>query len=198
MNDDLHRYLAESAAEAARVARGVTAGQLSARTPCTEFDTRTLVNHWVLYTSHGLEHRARREPLPEELQERDFTAGPGWADAYAAQLERAVAAWAGPAAWAGEIDLGGMALPAEEVAALILKEMVVHGWDVAVATGQEFHCSDEVAGVILGVVAEHAEVYRRYHGFAEPVDVPGGASAFDRALALSGRDPRWSPAVAPD
>ncbi|MGH3391348.1 MAG: TIGR03086 family metal-binding protein [Actinomadura sp.] len=195
MNDDLHRYLAESATEAARVARGITSERLSARTPCSEFDTRTLLNHWVLYTGHGLEHRARREPLSEELQDRDFTADPAWADGYAAQLDRAVAAWADPVAWEGEIDLGGMAMPAPEVAALILKEMVVHGWDVAKATGQEFHCSEEVAKVILRVVEEHAEIYRRYQGFAEPVDVPGGASAFDRALALSGRDPHWSPAT---
>lgn len=196
MNDDLHRYLAESATEAARVARGIMPGQLSAPTPCSEFDTRTLLDHWVLYTGHGLEHRARREPLPEELQNRDFTADPAWADGYAAQLDLAVAAWAGPAAWEGEIDLGGMAMPAVEVASLILKEMVVHGWDVAKATGQEFRCSEEVAKVVLRVVEEHAEIYRRYEGFAEPVDVPDGASAFDRALALSGRDPHWSPPTA--
>jgi uncharacterized protein (TIGR03086 family) len=196
-NDDLHRYLTDSAAEAARVARGVTSAQLAAATPCTEFDTRTLINHWVLYTSHGLEHRARREPLPEELRKRDFTADPGWADAYAAQLDRAVAAWADPMTWEGEVDLGGMAMPAPAIAALILKEMVVHGWDVAKATGQEFHCPEEIATVVLGVVEENAEIYRQYQGFADPVDVPTTAPAFDRALALSGRDPRWSPVAAP-
>jgi uncharacterized protein (TIGR03086 family) len=195
-NDDLHRYLAESTAEAARVARGVTAEQLAAATPCTEFDARTLINHWVLYTSHGLEHRARREQLSEELQKRDFAAEPGWADAYAAQLDRAVAAWADPAVWEGEVDLGGMAMPAPAIVSLILKELVVHGWDVAKATGQEFHCPEEIAIVVLGVVEENAEIYRQYKGFAEPVDVPATASAFDRALALSGRDPRWSPAAA--
>jgi uncharacterized protein (TIGR03086 family) len=195
INDDLHRYLAESAAEAARVARGVTAGQLPAPTPCAEFDARTLINHWVLYTSHGLEHRARREQMRDELQNRDFTADPAWADAYAAQLDRAVAAWADPAVWEGEVDLGGTAMPAPAIASMILKEMVVHGWDVATATGQEFHCSEEVAKMVLGVVEEYAEIYRQYKGFAEPVAVPDGASAFDRALALSGRNPHWSPAT---
>jgi uncharacterized protein (TIGR03086 family) len=194
--NNLHPYMTQCAREAARVARGVTPEQLSGPTPCKEFDTRALLNHWILYTSHGLEHRALRGPLPEELIGRDFSADPDWAEAYAAQLDRAVAAWADPAVWEGEIDLGSAQLPAPEMASLILKEMVVHGWDVAQATGQEYHCSDEVAEVILRVVDEHAELYRQYGGFAEPVPVPDSASAFDRALAHSGRDPHFSGAAA--
>ncbi|GAA1561097.1 TIGR03086 family metal-binding protein [Actinomadura kijaniata] len=191
MNGNLHAHLTEAAAEAARVARGVRAGRLDGPTPCAEFDVRALVNHWVLYTSHGLEHRARREPIPEELLERDFTAEPGWADAYAARLDRALAAWSDPAAWEGEIELGGMAVPAAEVAALILKEMAVHGWDVARATGQEFRLSDGAAGQVLRTVTENAELYRRYDGFAEPKEAPEGSGPFARALAESGRDPDW-------
>ncbi|GLW67101.1 TIGR03086 family protein [Actinomadura rubrobrunea] len=190
---ELYAYMKECAAEAARVARGVDADRLAAPTPCTEFDVRALVNHWVLYTSHGLEHRALRKPLPEALTERDFTAEPDWADAYAAQLDRAVAAWADPAVWEGEIDLGFATSPARQIASLIIKEMAVHGWDVAVSTGQEYTVSSETEEFLLRVVDEHAEMYRKYGGFADPVPVDAGASAFERALALSGRDPHWAP-----
>ncbi|GKQ37000.1 TIGR03086 family metal-binding protein [Streptomyces sp. A012304] len=189
-NDETHRYMSECAAEAARVARGVPAARLSDPTHCPPWDVRALVNHWVLYTSHGLEHRALREQLPEELIARDFTADPDWPAAYAAQLDRAVAAWADPAAWEGEIDLGLAALPAAELAAMIVKEMAVHGWDVAVSTGQTFHLSDGAARLALDVVERHADLYRQYEGFAEPVPVPADAPVFDRALAASGRDPR--------
>ncbi|MFC9325099.1 TIGR03086 family metal-binding protein [Kitasatospora sp. NPDC057015] len=192
MDGRLHRSLAESAAEAARIARGVTPDQLPGATPCAEYDTRTLVNHWVLYTSHGLEHRARRTPIPDELLSRDFTAEEGWATGYAAQLDRAVDAWADPAVWEGEIDSGGGTTPAPALAALLLAELVIHSWDVARATGQAYRCSEETAGAVLAVVGEHAELYRQYQGFGDPVTVPGTASALDRALALSGRDPRWS------
>ncbi|WP_344946628.1 TIGR03086 family metal-binding protein [Actinomadura miaoliensis] len=191
--NELHAHMKECAAEAARVARGVRADQLSGPTPCTEFDVRTLVNHWVLYTSHGLEHRALRRPLPETLTERDFTADPHWAQAYAAQLDRAVAAWADPAVWEGEIDTGFGVGPAPEIASLVIKEMAVHGWDVAVSTGQEYTVSPEVEEFLLRVVEENAEMYRQYDGFADPVAVDAGAPAFERALALSGRDPRRSP-----
>lgn len=196
MESNLHAYMTEAAAEAGRVARGVTPGQLSGPTPCDKWDTRALLNHWILYSSHGLEHRALRKQLPEELTERDFTADPDWAAAYAAQLDRAVAAWADPAVWEGEVDLGFAAMPAPEIASLIIKETAVHGWDVATATGQEFHCSPGLGELILKVVDEHAEIYRQYEGFAEPVALTGAdaTSAFERALALSGRHPRRAPA----
>jgi uncharacterized protein (TIGR03086 family) len=189
-HDETHRYMSECAAEAARVARGVPAARLNEPTHCPDWDVRALVNHWVLYTSHGLEHRALRKQLPEELVARDFTADPGWADAYAAQLERAVAAWADPAVWEGEVDLGGGAMAADELAAMIVKETAVHGWDVAVATGRQFRVSEGAARLILDVVERHGDLYRQYDGFADPVPVPDDAPTFERALAASGRDPR--------
>ncbi|MFF4349613.1 TIGR03086 family metal-binding protein [Streptomyces sp. NPDC001530] len=191
-NDAMHAYMIECAAEAARVARSVTAAQLSEPSYCSDWDVRTLVNHWVLYTSHGLEHRALRKQLSEELTARDFTADPGWAEAYAAQLDRAVAAWDDPDVWEGEVDLGMAKMPAADIASMIVKEMAVHGWDVAAATGQEFRISDGAARFVLDVVDTHAELYRQYDGFADPVPVPDDAPPFERALAHSGRDPRLS------
>ncbi|HEY9410028.1 MAG TPA: hypothetical protein VIP77_10655 [Jiangellaceae bacterium] len=73
----------------------------------------------------------------------------------------------------------------------------MHGWDVAVATGQEYRISPSAAELVLRVVDEHAETYREYDGFAAPVTVAAGSTAFERALALSGRDPRWTAPVAP-
>jgi uncharacterized protein (TIGR03086 family) len=187
---NVHPYMAECAAEAARVARGVRAEHLPEPTHCPAWDVRALVNHWVLYSSHGLEHRALRTPIPDELTARDFTADPGWAQSYAEQLDRAVAAWDDPAVWEGEVDLGTAKMPAAELAAMIVKEMAVHGWDVATATGQEFRVSEGAGRLVLEVVETHGDLYRQYDGFADPVPVPDDAPVFERALAASGRDPR--------
>lgn len=188
----MHPFLARAATTAAAVAAAVPAEHPpTAPTPCAEFDTRALVNHWVLYTSHGLEHRALRTELPRELIDRDFAAEPGWASDYAAQLERAVAAWADPAAWEGDVDLGGSPFPAVGIARMQILELLLHGWDVARATGGRIEVDEELAAVVLEIVAENAELYRQYEGFAQPVALPEGASAWDRALAASGRDPRW-------
>ncbi|MFE9421551.1 TIGR03086 family metal-binding protein [Kitasatospora sp. NPDC006697] len=190
----LHPLMSEAAAEAGRLAAEVRPEQLAGPTPCTEFDTKALVNHWVAYTSYGLERRALREPLPEDLATRDYTAEPDWAGAYRKQLDRAVAAWADPAAWEGEIDLGGSPVAADGVAKLLIAETVLHGWDLARATGGRFAVSEELAALVLAVVEENAELYRQYGGFAEAVPTAGEASALDRALAASGRDPQWAPA----
>lgn len=191
--ESLYPSMVECAAEAARVARGVTAAQLAGTTHCPGWDVRALVNHWVLYTSHGLEHRALRKPLPESLTERDFAAERGWAEAYAVQLDRAVALWGDPVVWEGEVDLGDMgSMAAPELASVIVKEMAVHGWDVAAATGQEYRISDAAARVILDVVVTHGDLYRQYDGFAPAVPVPSDSPTFTRAVALSGRDPRLS------
>jgi len=185
--------LTAAAAEAARVARAVTPEQLTEPAPATEWDVRALANHLVLWTGYNFELRARGETVSAELQQRDFTADPGWAEDYAARLDRALAAWADPAAWEAELKMGDSSMPAATVAGLNLLELVLHGWELAVATGQTFRVPDSVADTALGLVEEYAEMYRSYPGgFAAPVPVAADAPALDRALALSGRDPRWS------
>ena len=186
--------LTAASAEAARIARGVSADQLSGRTPATEWDVRTLANHLVLWTSYNFELRARGESVPDDWQQRDFTAEPGWAETYAEQLDRAMAAWADPAVWEGEVKMGDSSMPASAVAGMILLELVLHGWELAVATGQEFRVPGSAEAAAVGLVEDYAEMYRQYQGFAEPLPVPADAAPFDRALALSGRDPRWSAA----
>jgi uncharacterized protein (TIGR03086 family) len=189
---DFHTEIADSATEAARIAAGVTDDQLANPTPCPDYDTRTLVNHWVAYTGPGMELRARRQPYPDDLADRDFTAEPGWAAAYAEQLERSAAAWADPAAWEGEVDMGGMAMSAEAIAGMLFLELVLHGWDVAKATGQEWRADEKSAALLLAVVREQAEMFRQYKGFGAPVEPPAGATDLELAVALSGRDPYWA------
>jgi uncharacterized protein (TIGR03086 family) len=189
---NFHPQLASAAEEAARITAGVTPEQLTGPTPCPDYDTRALANHLVAYTGLGMELRARREPHPEGLAGRDFTADPRWAAAYATQLDRSVAAWADPAAWEGDIALdGAMAMPAAAVAGMLFLELALHSWDLAAATGQEYRADPATARLLLTVVREQAELYRQYKGFGEPVPAPAGAPDLELAVALSGRDPHW-------
>src|ERR1700742_499365 len=192
MTMDLHKEMAAAAAEDARVVAGASAGPLDRPTPCTDWDLRTLLNHTILWTAYSAERRARDEKLPDELMSTDFTAQPGYDQAYAAQLDRAVAAWSDPAAWNRELNVMGNPTPSDGVGALLLAEMVLHGWDVARATGQDFHCDGPVLAAAAQAVADNAELFRKYQGFAAPVELPAGASDFDRLLATSGRDPGWT------
>jgi uncharacterized protein (TIGR03086 family) len=186
--------MAAAAAEAARVVAGAAKAAntetLDQTTPCTDWDLRTLLNHMILWTSYSAERRAYGESVAEELMSKDFTAEPGYAQAYQGQIAKAVDAWSKPEAWAGDRNVMGSATPAADIAAMLIAEMVLHGWDIAKATGQDYRCDDAVAQAVLETVQAQGELFRQYQGFAAIVPVPDDATAFDRALALSGRNPR--------
>ena len=189
---NLHAEMTDAAEAAARTVDNVRPDQLTGPTPCPDWDVRTLLNHLILWTSYSLERRAHGESVSEELMNADFAAEPDFAAAYRTQLDRALAAWANPAAWERKLNVMGSATPAADVAALAIAELVLHGWDLAAATGQAYTVQDEAAAAALAAVEANAELYRQYQGFADPVPLPDGAPVLDRVLALSGRDPRWT------
>jgi uncharacterized protein (TIGR03086 family) len=190
---NLQTEMTDAADAAARTVANVHAGQFGGRTPCDEWDVRTLLNHLILWTAYSLEARAHGESVGQELMDKDFAADPGFAAGYRAQLDRALAAWADPAAWERDLPVMGTPTPAADIAALNIAEMVLHGWDLAAATGQRYTVSDAATAAAAGAVEANADMFRQYKGFAEPVEVPASASALDRLLAASGRDPAWTP-----
>jgi uncharacterized protein (TIGR03086 family) len=193
-NKNLSAEMAAAAAEAARVVNGVPEGSLDAATPCGDWDLRTLLNHTILWTSYSAERRAHGESVAEDLMSKDFTADPGFRADYARQIGQAVQAWSDPRTWAGTLKVMGDATPAADVGAMLLMEMALHGWDVARATDQEFTVDDRTAKALEDIVQAQAELFRKYQGFADAVEPPPDATAFERALTLSGRDPTWKPA----
>jgi Mycothiol maleylpyruvate isomerase N-terminal domain len=90
--------MAAAAAETARVVSGVPSGPhtLDAPTPCQDWDLRTLLNHTILWTSYSAERRAHGESVAEDLMSKDFTAGPGFRENYAKQIDKAVQAGRDP------------------------------------------------------------------------------------------------------
>jgi len=192
---NLHTEMTDAADAAARTVANVDAGQFGRPTPCTDWDVRTLLNHLIVWTSYSLAARAEGESVGQDLIDRDFAADPGFAADYRAQLNVALTAWSDPATWERSLDVMGSPMPAADVAALNLAEMVLHGWDLAAATGQAYAVSEAAAAAALQAVAANAELFRQYKGFAEPVQVPADATVLDQVLALSGRDPGWT---APD
>lgn len=172
--------------------------QWSLPTPCTEYDVRTAVDHlaWGVVLS---QRAATRTPL-----ERDWSRpGPPpfldgrepeeWAAALAPELEAAADAWSDPASWEGETVLGASAMPASVVGPMMLAEFALHGWDVARAVGAAYEVPDELGRVVLAAVGSMAQMGRDGGWYGPEVPVPAAASAFDRALGLSGRDPGWAP-----
>ncbi|WP_042387278.1 TIGR03086 family metal-binding protein [Streptacidiphilus melanogenes] len=187
---ELYGALRACAAETVRVLRGIDPAALDAPTPSAEWDLRAVVNHLVLWTAHNFALRAEGGSVPAEWYERDFTADPGWAEAYAQQVDKALAAWSDPSVWEREMPMGDSAVPAAAIAGMILLEFALHGWEAAQGSGQTYTLDDATATAVLGQVEQWAQMFREYSGFADPIAVPADAPPFTRALALSGRAPR--------
>ena len=115
----------------------------------------------------------------------------GLAEVLPPRLDALVAAWRDPAAVEGTTSAGGVEMPAAEIAVVTLDELVLHGWDLARALGKDYepHPADVPA------VLRFTEAFGSADGvpglFGPAVPIADDAPAFDRALALSGRDPAW-------
>lgn len=73
-------------------------------------------------------------------------------------------------------------------------DLIVHGWDVARASGQEWQVSDDDIAW-LGSTADGWGGALRGEGICGPeVPVAPNAPARDRLLARLGRNPQWTPA----
>ena len=117
-----------------------------------------------------------------------------WRTLIPARLDALVAAWREPAAWEGEATAGGVTLPATDLGYVANNELVLHGWDLAAATGQEFEVSEpnlDASWVMVFNTPDNPEA--RAGLFGPRLPVAESAPLLDRVLAGAGRDPYWSP-----
>lgn len=180
-----------AASTAKTLVNNVTPDQLSQPTPCEDWDVRALIHHLLTWSGYASELVARKQPvdvmalqakeLPQDLR-----------NAVAEQLDRAIEAWAEEGATDGEATLGGpQPFPAAYLGAMLLSDLVLHGWDLAKATGQEFRVDEEIAEEVLRSSVGMAAEAREMKLFGEAVNVGDDAKAIDQALAATGRDPNW-------
>ncbi|MCA0156519.1 TIGR03086 family protein [Tsukamurella sp. M9C] len=129
---------------------GLTADQLGRPTPSGELDVRALAGH---LTAHCLQVIALAESstvagLPNLVPEHD-------AATYADARARGLAAWAG-APLDGVVTAPWGEASGSEALATYVNEALVHGWDIAVATGQPAEIPDGAVAVAALEVARVA------------------------------------------
>jgi uncharacterized protein (TIGR03086 family) len=180
----------------ARLAESVTDEQLTGPTPCPDLAVRNLLGH-LLGLSVAFRDAARKD-LGTTTDTNPNAAvpdiGPGWRAELPKALDELADAWRDPAAWTGDTRAGGVDLPAEVAGAVVADELVVHGWDLARATGQEYAPDPAALGAALTFLRAAADDPGRGNGLFGPVvPVPETATLLERAVGLSGRDPGWRP-----
>lgn len=191
---ELRDMMIPGAETAAKIVQAIPSDRLAAPTPNPEWDVRATVNHlhfWV----RCAEYAARKQAPDGPAEGHDFVAEPGWADHFAEQARRTATAWSDPAAWEGDTSLTGnpSGFPATMIGGMIFSEFVLHGWDLAVATGQPAALPEDLVAAAHAHTSATAEMARQYGAFGPEVPVPADAPVLDRLLGLSGRDPHWTP-----
>lgn len=186
--------LAPAAHEVASVARNVSDEQLTNPTPCEEYSVADLLTH-LLGLSVAFRDAANK-PSESRSPEEALATGldPSWREKLPVRLDELVEAWQDPQAWDGMTSAGGIDLPGDIAGLVALDELVLHGWDLARATGQEFRCDEATTELVFEFARESAvDTSRDDSIFGPQVAVPADARMFDRALGYAGRDPQWMP-----
>jgi uncharacterized protein (TIGR03086 family) len=178
----------------AHVVRNVTDEQLTAPTPCPEYTVADLLDH-IDGLSQAFTGAARKQPSGGAGEGHGDRLGDGWRERITGRLDELAAAWRDPAAWTGQTEAGGVEMPGEQTAQVAVNEVVTHGWDLAVATGQEYaadRASVAAATAFVNLFSGPGTQEMRGDIFGPEVEPPPGASALEELIALTGRDPRWT------
>jgi uncharacterized protein (TIGR03086 family) len=167
-------------------------------TPCPAYTLGDLVDH-VSGLALAFTAAARKAPVPGAPERASGDAsrlGTDWRTRLARELDALAEAWRDPAAWTGATRAGGIDLPGEVAGLVALDEVVVHGWDVARASGQPYAVDGDLLEVVHGFLAPLAQPGQesmRDDIFGPAITVPADAPLLDRVIGLTGRDPAWSP-----
>jgi uncharacterized protein (TIGR03086 family) len=189
---ELYEAFDRAVASTAGLVKAVRTDQLGAATPCTEWAVRDLLNHILgtLWLSEALfTDRAPRYPMaPGALPGADL-AGDDPAAAYAEASAAALTA-----ASVGDTltrvhttPLGDMPGPA--LAGFATLDIVVHGWDLARATGQPAGLDEALATHALAFAEQAITPDFRGPRIGPEVPVPAGAPVTDRLAGFLGRQP---------
>jgi uncharacterized protein (TIGR03086 family) len=175
-----------------QVLANVTDEQLSATTPCDPMRLSDLVQH-IGGLALAFTAAARKDfgPLTDTPPVNTGELDADWRTSFPSRLAELAAAWRDPAAWEGMTRAGGVDFPAEVGGLVALTEVVIHGWDVARATGQPYDVDAESADAVLPHVTESAAEGPVEGLFGAAVPVADDAPVLDRIVALSGRAPGW-------
>jgi uncharacterized protein (TIGR03086 family) len=189
--------LGPAAEQLAGLVAGAPDAELGDPTPCPAYTLGDLIDHVgglaLAFTAAARKdggHYANMQASGDSSR-----LGDGWRVRIPRDLAALAEAWRAPAAWDGMTRIAGDDAPAAIIGLSVADELVVHGWDMARATGQPYQCPPELLQAAHSFLVQFAspdlpagpEV-----PFGPSRAVPAGAPLLDQVLALAGREPGWS------
>jgi uncharacterized protein (TIGR03086 family) len=189
MTVDLPDVHARALDQTRRFVAGVADDQWSAPSPCEAWDVRALVNHivagnwWVAPLVEG--------QTIEQVGDRydGDVLGDDPLDAYDRSATEAAAAFRAPGAMETPVAVSYGPVPGSIYAGHRFIDVLIHGWDVARATGQDTTLDHELLGACWEVLEPQLDLLSASGMFGQRQDLPADAPAEDRILAVLGRTP---------
>jgi uncharacterized protein (TIGR03086 family) len=173
--------------------------QWSNRSPCKAWNARDVVDHIIVM--HGVMLRPLDRGLSPAPLVQDDPLG-----AFKAARADIEAVLDNPELAGAECDTpNGRVTVQQQIDEVVSDDLVVHGWDLARATGQDDTMDPQDVerqwSITTAIPAELMEKYRTpgafgagIEVFGSEVKVPENAPLQDRLLGLIGRDPNWAQA----
>ncbi|GID97227.1 TIGR03086 family protein [Amorphoplanes digitatis] len=174
---------------------GVTDDHLGSPTPCPDWTVGDLLDHltglcWA-FTQAAQKTDAPGSDSPPPRPSAANLA-PHWRSRLPVVLEELAIAWRSPAAWEGTARAGGVTMPAAAMGTVAINELIMHGWDLARATGQEYAADPRILEQLIEFLSQGPR--EGTPGLFGPVvEVDDEADLLEQTVALAGRNPHWRP-----
>ena len=180
----LHRRALE---ETRTVVAGVGRDQWNATTPCDGWDVQALLNHLVSGNLWAAELGAGA--TIDEVGDRldGDVLGDDALVAYDTSATSAAATFESPGALESPCAVSYGPVPGSIYAGHRFIDVLIHGWDLAEATGQDTTLDPELVNAAYEILQGEADMVRASGMFGEDLEVHEGAGAQTRLLAFIGR-----------
>jgi len=171
-----------------RIVLGVRPEHLLLPTPCRDWDVRLLLNHIIGGNYTFAEIAAGGRPDPSGTMDDHTLPDPG--TNYIASADAVMAAWAKPGAMERRVHMSFGDIPASAAVSIHFLDIVVHGWDLARATGQDTTIDPDLAEEALDISEGLLSPELRDTGvFGPEVKLSDDHPLHDRLVAFMGRRP---------
>jgi uncharacterized protein (TIGR03086 family) len=165
----------------AGVVGNLTSDDLDRPTPCAEYTVRGVLEHMIGGATAFA--AAYRQETPSEPELTDVLAGFGPA------LENLFGAVTAPGALDKTIAAPFGDIAGDAFARFIALDGLVHGWDLATATGQPYNPPDDLVAEVEAFARQAIDSLRDGQTFDEPVEPTADATPIERLAAYTGRRP---------
>jgi len=165
--------------------------QWEAPTPCDDWDVRTLVNH-VVGEDVWTEPLMRGSTIEEVGGRFDGDLlGQDPHEAARSAADEATRVVAETLPTQGRVHLSYGEEDMAEYVSQLAADHLIHGWDLAAATGGDVDLDEELVAGVAAWFAEREEIYRAAGAIGARAEGHGDAQS--ELLARFGRDSRWAP-----